>query len=46
MTSQQEIIYLINAIDQLNKEPLNVDTLERIRTLELCLLAAARKLAA
>jgi hypothetical protein len=46
MTSQQEIIYLINAIDKLNKEPPSVDTLERIRTLELCLLAAARKLAA
>ena len=41
-----EIKYLADAIDQLNKEPLNVDTLERIRTLELCLLAAARKLAA
>ena len=46
MTAQQEIIYLIGAIDQLNKETLTTDTMERIRTLELCLLAAARKLAA
>lgn len=46
MTNQQEIVYLINAIDQLNKETPSADTLERIRTLELCLLAAARKLAA
>lgn len=46
MTNQQEIVYLINIIDQLNKETPSVDLLERIRTLELCLLAAARKLSA
>lgn len=46
MSPQQEIVYLINAIDRLNKETPSVDTLERVRTLELCLLAAARKLSA
>lgn len=46
MTPQEEITYLITAIDRLNKETPTTDTMERIRTLELCLLAAARKLAA
>lgn len=41
-----EIKYLANAIDQLNKEQPTVGLLERVRTLELCLLAAARKLSA
>lgn len=41
-----EIKYLVNAIDQLNKETPTVDLLERVRTLELCLFAAARKLSA
>lgn len=46
MNAQQEIIYLINAIDKLKSESLSADQLERIRTLELCLFAAARKLTA
>ena len=41
-----EIKYLVDAIDKLNKETPTMELMERIRTLELCLLAAARKLAA
>lgn len=44
MSPTQEIIYLIGAIDAVNAEPLSSDQIERVRTLELCLLAAARKL--
>lgn len=41
-----EIKYLADAIDKLNKETPTMELMERIRTLELCLLAAARRLAA
>jgi hypothetical protein len=44
MSPTQEIIYLIGAIDVVKAEPFSSDQMERIRTLELCLLAAARKL--
>lgn len=44
MTPAQEIRYLIGAIDLVRSEPDSVDKLERLRTLELCLLAAARKI--
>lgn len=44
MNTTQEIKYLIGAIDMLRAEPDSVDKLERLRTLELCLLAAARAL--
>lgn len=46
MSPQDEIKYLITAIDRLNKEQPTADLLERVRTLELCLLTAARQLAA
>lgn len=45
MSPYQEIIYLIHAIELVKKERPSVDQLERVRTLELCLLAAARRLA-
>lgn len=44
MNPLDEIKYLIGAIDALKSERHDTDLLERIRTLELCLLAAARKL--
>ena len=44
MNSAQEIRYLVGAIDLVRAEPDSADKLERLRTLELCLLAAARTL--
>jgi hypothetical protein len=44
MNTIQEIKYLVGAIDLVRAEPDSVDKLERLRTLELCLLAVARTL--
>jgi hypothetical protein len=44
MNTTQEIRYLIGAIDLVRAEPDSVDKLERLRTLELCLIIAARAL--
>jgi hypothetical protein len=44
MNSAQEIQYLIGAIDLVRAEPDSADKLERLRTLELCLIAVARTL--
>ena len=44
MSPTQEIIYLIGAIEVVKTESPSSDQIERVRTLELCLLAAARKL--
>lgn len=44
MSPQQEIAHLVGAIDRLRAEADSGEALERLRTLELCLLEAARRL--
>lgn len=44
MHPAQELKYLLGAIDAVRAEPDSVDKLERLRTLELCLIAVARTL--
>jgi len=44
MTPVQEITHLIGAIDRLRSEADSGEALERLRTLELCLIEAARRL--